>query len=108
MKTFFTTIGIYLLIKMYNRVKYFIKNIIFNPNLNKDKCIHNIEMSNKIKYKNNVNMIIKRKMSHSLSLNTNSSSNNNNNNNNDNDNIIFGIFVAAWALTISSKISKKK
>jgi len=95
---------------MYNRVQYFIKNIKFNSNLNREKCIHNIEMSNKIKYKNSVNMIIKRKMSSQpLSFSSNSSSNNNNNNNNnDNDNIIFGIFVTVCVVTMSSKITKKK
>jgi len=95
---------------MFNRVLYFIRKNIFHTRLNREKCIHNIEMSNKIKYKNknNVNMIIKRKMStYPLTISSNSSNNNNDNNNNDNDNIIFYIFVTAWAVTISSKISKK-
>lgn len=96
---------------MFNRVLYFTRKNIFHTKLNREKCIHNIEMSNKIKYKNknNANMIIKRKMStHPLSFSGNSSNNNNNNNNNNNDNIIFGIFVTACAVTMSTKISKKK
>ena len=93
---------------MFNRVLCLMRKNIFHAKLNREKYIHNIEMSNKIKNKNNLNMIIKRKMSsHSLSFSSNSSNNNNNNNNNDNDNIIFGIFVTACAVTISTKISKK-
>jgi len=95
---------------MINTFLYFARKNIFHSKLNRVKCIHNIEMSNKIKYKNKnkLNMIIKRNMTTQPISFSSNSSNNNNNNNNDNDNIIFGIFVTACAVMISSKISKKK
>ena len=37
---------------MFNRVLYFMRKNIFHSKLNRVKYIHNIEMINKIKYKN--------------------------------------------------------
>lgn len=49
---------------MSNRVQYFMRRIILNSKLNREKIVNNIKFSNQkiqSKNKNNHNMIIKRK-----------------------------------------------
>ena len=88
-----------------NRVQYFIRNILQNTKLNRDKFIKNKKIYNDLYKKNtNHNLILKRK------LNTScyglQSQNNNNDNNQDNNNwIIFGYTIVTYIN--SGKFDKK-
>lgn len=78
---------------MTNRVQHFIRKRILNSNLNREKFINNINISNKIvsknKNKNNHNMVIKRCLSSHIPLYFG-----NHNNNNQIPNIFLVIMVS--------------
>ena len=87
-----------------NRVQYFIRNILQNSKLNREKFVKNKKLYNEKLYnqknKRNYNLILKR------NLNTNyyglpPPNFNNNNNNNNNNNLIY-IIVAALGTYIST------
>ena len=92
-----------------NRVQYFIRNVLQNSNLNREKFVKNkkIYKENILKNKN-YNLFIKRNYSNS-SLNFpnhNHNHNNNNNNNNHNNFIIMGL-TALSAYIVTYKFPKK-
>jgi hypothetical protein len=95
---------------MSNRVQYFIRTILQNSKLNREKIINNKEIYKLSISKNNqqnYNKIIKRKMSSYEPPLSFGGGPNNNNNNNNNNRIIYMIVVAGGAY-ISSFLTGKK
>lgn len=92
---------------MFNRVRYFIKNITLNSGLNREKLINSKKIVNKIqnKNKNKNNAIIVRKMSTYAQPSGNNNDDNNNNNNNDN---FLYMFVMALAGSYIPHVFNKK
>jgi len=86
-----------------NRVQYFIRNILQNSKLNREKFVKNIKTYTK--RKQNHNLILKK------NFNTNSYGfppPNNNNNNNNNNSRYFMIFVGGAIIYIHSERFNKK
>jgi hypothetical protein len=92
---------------MSNRVQHFIRSIVFNSRLNREKIINNNKKYNthivKNKVSSNIVMVIKRNMStKSIPLSFNISNNNNNNN----KNLLFMMAIMALGIGIQQKMKK--
>ena len=91
---------------MSNRVQHFIRSIVFNSRLNREKIINNKKCNVHIvknKVSSNIVMVIKRNMStKSIPLSFNISNNNNKNNNN----LLFMMAIMALGIGIQQKMKK--
>jgi hypothetical protein len=96
---------------MSNRVQYFMRRIILNSKLNREKIVNNIKFSNQkiqSKNKNNHNMIIKRKMStYTLPLSFCSNGNKKGPNNQKNNPFIY-MLIGSMGIYIPSILTNEK
>ena len=81
-----------------NRVQYFIRNILQNSKLNREKFVKNKKLYNS-KNKRNHNLILKRKFNTYSNNMCPPNFNNNNNNNNNNYWMIFATAISTYFFT---------